>query len=453
MHLPCLRTISLAALGLALLVSGCGGAGNGVGRTTTAVVTTGAGGTAATQVDTSGTGAGQGVSVLGIWSDAELASFRALVAPWGGTMDFTGSRDITSLLTTRVEGGNPPDVAIPAEVGLFQQFANEGKLTPLSACAGLEEYVRANYPKAFVDLGTVNGKLYGFFMKADTKATIFYNPKFFQAHGYTPLTNDSSFDDLIALSDKIASEGTPPWSMGQEAGSGSGFPGSDTIQQILLNQESGRLYDDVVKGSAKFTDAQMKDAWAKFGKMALTPGYAVQGDAAGINRTAFEDATYPLFQSPPASAMTAIGGFATAAIKKRFPNAQPGIDYDFFPWPGGKVTGGANVAYAFNSDPGTCSFLRHIASANAQKIWVQRGGFTSVNRQVSLDAYPDPVARKLADQLTNAGTFKFDLDDAIGGALQQAEFQGVTRYLSDPSALDAILSGIERARGESAGGR
>ena len=43
---------------------------------------------------------------------------------------------------------------------------------------------------------------------------------------------------------------------------------------------------------------------------------------------------------------------------------------------------------------GTCSFLSHIAGADAQKIWVQRGGFTSVNKKVSLDSYPDPVARK-----------------------------------------------------------
>ncbi len=110
------------------------------------------------------------------------------------------------------------------------------------------------------------------------------------------------------------------------------------------------------------------------------------------------------------------------------------------------MTGGANIAYAFNHNPGTCSFLMHIVSADAQKIWVQRGGFTSVNKQVSFDAYPDPVSRKLADQLTKADVFRFDLDDAIGGATQQAEFQGVTSFLADKGRLDGLLSNIQSSR-------
>src|SRR5213596_3536434 len=68
-------------------------------------------------------GAAQGaVNVLGIWGSTELDAFNAMVKNWNGQVNFTGSRDITSLLTTRVQGGSPPDVAIPAEVGLFKQF-------------------------------------------------------------------------------------------------------------------------------------------------------------------------------------------------------------------------------------------------------------------------------------------------------------------------------------------
>ncbi|MCH7523295.1 MAG: hypothetical protein IH920_05950, partial [Chloroflexi bacterium] len=139
------------------------------------------------------------VDVLGIWGGDELESFEALFAPWvastGGEVDFVGTRDITTLLTLNVEGGTPPDIALPAEVGLFQRFAAAGELVPLSACPGLEETVLANYPQGFIDLGTVDGTLYGFFMKADTKGTIFYNPAFFTDNGYDPLTSDSSFQE------------------------------------------------------------------------------------------------------------------------------------------------------------------------------------------------------------------------------------------------------------------
>jgi alpha-glucoside transport system substrate-binding protein len=390
------------------------------------------------------------VDVLGIWGDEELVSFEAMVAPWetdtGGDMAFTGTRDITTVLTTRVEGGNPPDVAIPAEVGRFQQFAKEGKLTPLSACEGLEEEVRANYPQGFIDLGTVDGTLYGFFMKADTKGTIWYNPKFFADNGYEPLTADSTFDDLIALSEQILADGTPPWSIGVESGEASGWPGTDWIQQILLNEVGGAVYDAVIAGTIPFTDLQVKDAWDKFGQIALSEGYTVQGGAVGINATNFVDATYPPFESPPTAAMVYLSGPASGFITDQFPDAVAGEDFDFFPFPGGGVTGGANIVYAFNDDETTCSFLNYLASAEAQRIWVDRGGFTSVNSQVSLDAYPDAVSRAQAEQLTSAEVFRFDLDDAIGGALQLAEFDGVTQYLANPDNLDSILSGIEAAR-------
>ena len=391
------------------------------------------------------------VDVLGIWGGDELENFEAMVAPWeadtGGNMEFTGTREITSVLTTRVEGGNPPDVATPAEVGLFQDFARDGQLIPLSACDGLEEKVRAEYPQGFIDLGTVDGVLYGFFMKADTKGTIWYNPQFFQDNGYQPLTADATFDDLIALSDQILADGVvPPWSHGEFANGGTGFPGTDWIQQILLNEAGGDVYDGVIDGSVPFTDPRVKDAWEKFGQVSLSEGYVVQGGAEGINATSFIDATFPPFQSPPTAAMNYLGGFASGFIQEQFPDAVPEQDFDFFDFPGGAVTGGAAIVYAFNDDETTCSFLDWLASAESQQIWVNLGGFTSVNTHVGLDAYPDPVASAQAEQLTQAEVFRFDLDDAIGGDLQAAFFAGVTEYLADPDSLDDILENIEATR-------
>jgi alpha-glucoside transport system substrate-binding protein len=449
-----LLLLLLLAAGLAVVaLAACDDDDEGGPSPTATPVATGTPAATATPAAT-GTPAPQAgaVDVLGIWGgDPELPSFRAMVAPWeqdtGGTVNFTGTRDITSVLTTRVEGGNPPDVAIPAEIGLFQQFAQEGELAPLSECSGLEDKIRAAYPQSFLDLGTVDGTLYGFFMKADTKATVWYNPTFFQDNGYTPLTADSTFEELVSLSDQILNDGTvPPWSMGMEAGAGSGFAGSDWIQQILLNEAGADVYDGVIDGSIPLTDPQVKDAWEKFGQIALTQGYTVQGGSAGINATNFQDSVFPPFQTPPTAAMVYMGGFASGFITEQFPDAVPEEDFDFFTFPGGGVTGGANIVYAFNSDPSTCSLLDWLAGADSQQIWVERGGFTSLNSDVSLDAYPDPVARKQAQQLLEAEVFRFDLDDAIGGALQAALFTGVTNYLSNPGTLDSILANVEAAR-------
>ena len=46
-------------------------------------------------------------------------------------MQFTGTRDLSAVLTTRVAGGNPPDVAILPNPGQMIELANDGNLVSL----------------------------------------------------------------------------------------------------------------------------------------------------------------------------------------------------------------------------------------------------------------------------------------------------------------------------------
>ncbi len=452
-----LRVAGLGSIGLAgAALVGCAdddepADGNGGGVTTTPADGTATAAATADGTTTAEAGTGEigTVDVIGLWGETELESFEAMYGPWqdetGGTVEFTGTRDITAILTTRVEGGNPPHIAIPAEVGLFRQFVADGLVVPLSTL-GVDGVINDNYPEAFRELGTVDGELYGFFMKADTKGTIWYNPRLFEENGWEPLTAESTFDDLVALSQQILDAGVTPWSIGVESDAASGWPGTDWIQQIILNEHGAEVYEGLIDGSIPFTDERIRDSWEKFGQIALTEGFTVQGGATGINATNFQDAVYPPFEPEPRAAMVYLGGFAGGFITSQFPDAVPGEDFDFFPFPGGGVTGGANIVYAFDDSESTASLMQYLASADAQTIWVEQGGFTSVNTQVSLDSYPDEIARKQAEQLLEAEDFRFDLDDAIGGAVQTAYFTGVTEYLADPSRLEEILEAIESAR-------
>jgi alpha-glucoside transport system substrate-binding protein len=424
------------------------------------LVTLGILGTACSDDDdeetTSGTGgaAAGNVDVLGIWGSEELIKFEGMVEPWqdqnDGRVNFTGTRGVAAVLTTRVEGGNPPDIAIPAEVGLFRRFANEGKLTPLSACPGLEQKVRSEYPEEFVELATVNGQLYGFFMKADSKATIWYNPKTFDEENVEPLSANSDFDDLVQLSRRLQQSGVTPWSMGVEAAADSGWPGGDWVQQILLNESGREVYSGVVEGTIPFSDPRVKDAFRKFGEIVHTQGF-VLGGPTQVNATNFQNSVFPPFEPSPRAAMVYLLSAASGFIKDQFPNLQPERDYDFFPFPGGDVTGGANIVYAFNSDPGTCSLMTYLASAEGQARWVEQGGFTSVNKEVDLDSYPDAVARKQANQLLEADTFVLDLDDAIGGDVQTAMHAAMTQFIADPGRLDALLANLDSTRAQGGG--
>jgi alpha-glucoside transport system substrate-binding protein len=105
----------------------------------------------------------------------------------------------------------------------------------------------------------------------------------------------------------------------------------------------------------------------------------------------------------------------------------------------------------FNDTPASRSLMQYLSTGAAQQIWVGRGGFTSTNNQVSLNNYPDPLAAKVAEQLTSARIFRFDADDIWGGELQDAFWKGILDYLEDPSRLDSILQEIEAVAAEQPG--
>ena len=150
------------------------------------------------------------VDVLGVWGGEELDSFRAVVAPWeeatGGKVNFEGTRDLTAVVTTRVEGGNAPDIAILPNPGFMQQLAMGGDLQRLDGFLNMNT-IRSEYSQARVDLGSVDGGFYAIYFKASPKGTVWYNPKTFAANGWdTPAT----FDEMLALSDQIVSRGHDP---------------------------------------------------------------------------------------------------------------------------------------------------------------------------------------------------------------------------------------------------
>jgi alpha-glucoside transport system substrate-binding protein len=404
---------------------------------------------------------GEAVDALGIWGEEEQADFDAMVQPWidetGAEVNFIGTRDVNSILTTRVSGGDPPDVALPASLGIFQDLATQGELTPLSECPGLEEKVREEYSEQVVDLGTVDGELYGVFMKAGNKGTVWYNPAFFADNDYQPLTADSSFQDLLDLTEQIAAEKEAgehdvfPWSDAEEAGGGTGFPGSDWIQQIVLGEFGAEVYDQWVAHEIPYNDPQIMQAWEMFGQIILEPRY-VLGGAERALATTFSEGAIPLFTEPPQAAMHYLGSFNSGFITDPdlgFPTGlEAGTDFDLFPFPGGGATGDANVMMLFNSDPATCSFAEWMTGAESQAIWVARGGFTSLNNTVDLADYSSELDRRVAEQLTDPETvFRFDADDAMPsgvGGDNGAVFTGIINYLSGGD-LDQILQGIEDA--------
>jgi alpha-glucoside transport system substrate-binding protein len=388
------------------------------------------------------------LDVLNVWSGEEQDSFKAMVAPFtsqtGIKVNVESTRDLDAVLTTRIRGNNPPDIAILPNPGKMQELAGQGKLIALDSFLDMNQ-IKQDYAQAWLDLGSYQGKLYAIFMKAANKGTIWYNPQQFTANNWQTPTD---WQGLITLSDTIAASGKYPWSMGVSSGAASGWPAADWIDQIFLALNGGDLYDKWVNHKIPWTDASVKKAFQYFGQIAGGNHY-INGAPQSILATGFQDATYAPFSNPPTAYMYYLGDFAAGFITTQFKSAVPGTDFNFFPFPTlnpsitGAVTGGADVVVTMKNNSSVQKLVKYLATADAQTIWVKRGGFTSVNKSVPLSSYPDKVSQASAQMLSSAGVFRFGADDLMPSQVENAFWQGTLTYIQDQTKLDSVLSTIE----------
>jgi len=388
------------------------------------------------------------VTVLGVWGGTGLDNFRAMVYPFtektGIGMAFEGTRDLPAVLTTRVEAGNPPDLAILPNPGQMVELAKAGKLVDISTFMDMDQ-LKKDYAQSWLDLGSYEGTLYGIFMKAASKSLVWYNPKAFAAKGYKVPT---TWDEMIALSDQIVADGGTPWCIGVESGAASGWPATDWIEDIMLRTAGPEVYDKWVAHEIPWTDPAVKRAWELFGQIVLNEDY-VYGGTTGVLTTSFGDSPLPLFADPPGCYMHRQAEFITGAFKKVTPEPVPGEDYDFFPFPpidpkwGTPAMGGGDIVVMFNDTPEARALMQYLATAEAQEIWAAKGGYLSPNRGVSLDVYPDDITRKIAKALTSAEVFRFDASDLMPAAVGSGSFwTGTLDYIGGKD-LDSVLEAIE----------
>jgi len=331
----------------------------------------------------------------------------------------------------------------------MQEFAKIATLVDLGSFMDVKK-LGNEYAKTWIDLGSYAGRLYSIFISADLKSLVWYSPKAFANAGYQiPKT----WDELIALSDKIAAQGKAPWSIGLESGAASGWPGTDWIEDIMLRIASPETYDKWVDHKIPWTDPAVKRAWEIFGQIARNKKY-VYGGAATALTTNFGDAPNELFTSPPRAYMHKQATFIKSFILNYNPDLRPGEDFSFFPFPsidaeyGTPALGAADMFGVFNDTPEAQALMRYLVTAGAQEIWVAELGKLSANKRVNPSAYPDDLTRKAAEILASAKTFRFDGSDLMPAAVGSGSFwSGILDYVGGED-LDSVLERIEETAAE-----
>jgi alpha-glucoside transport system substrate-binding protein len=377
------------------------------------------------------------VRVVGSWSGAEEESFLAVVRPFeqqtGISVEYTGTRDLNGLLWQGVATKNPPDVAGLPGPGQMAEFARFGALQDLSTVIDVGAY-KADTVPTFIDLGTVDGKLVGVFIKATLKGLIWYNTRIYNL---PPPTTWQALTNNAALAKRDANT----WCTALASDATSGWPGTDWIEDFVLRKYGSDVYDDWVAGKLPWTSPQIKDAFQMYGDVVADSA----GGPSAVIATDFQDGGNGLFSDPPTCLFHHQATFMTEFFKSRAA-AREG-EYDFFPFPAldprfaNDVTGAGDLFGMFKDTPQARALMSYLVTPEAQSIWVERGGALSVNSQVT--DYPDPISKRAAALLTTADRFRFDGSDLMPEQLNEAFLQGVIEYTRTPSSLDDVLQHLD----------
>jgi alpha-glucoside transport system substrate-binding protein len=403
----------------------------------------------ATSTNSLGIG-GAHVHVLGVWSGPELASFEAVASAWekasAAVVDWEGTDDMGRALADHRQAGDPPDIAILPNLALMDQLARDDALIPLNTVLDMTA-IEKDYGPAWIELGSRDEQLYGIFYKVTDKAGVWYNPKAFAAAGYNVPT---TWNEMTMLADTIVGDGHTPFSVVAARGPASGWALTDWISEIVLNTCGPDLYDEWIASGISWNDACIKRSFGMFTKLVSTKGY-VLGGSQRIIATGDDAGADPLYTDPPSAYLCYLPSFAQAFIAASHPDLEPGTDYDVFRFPTidprykGAVTIGADVPVMVSDTPAARAFMTYLASAPAQEAWIKLGGFTSVNRSVSMDSYQDPVARTVAEELSEAKVSRFSAGDMMPASLQRAWWGAMLDLVTDPTKVDSILDRMTAA--------
>lgn len=393
--------------------------------------------------------AGQSIEVAAVWTGDEQQRFQDVLRGFeertGATVSYSSFGDNPgAFLGTRISGGNPPDVAVLAQPGVVQDFVSQGALQPIDDVAG--DLVESNYAPVWRELGTYNGKLYGVWFKAANKSTWWYDVATFNRAGVRP---PGSWDELKKAAETLTAYGVAPFAIG----GANGWVLTDWFENVYLRTAGRDKYDQLAKHELPWTDESVKQALRTladvWGRREWLAGQPLQ--------VTFSDSVTQVYAEPPLAA-TVFEGFFVAGVIESQTNAVLGTDADFFPFPSlgqeqaeaeGPVVVGGDQAVLMQATEGGKALIRFLASPEAAETWAAGGGFLSPNQALDASVYPDDLARRAAEALTEAEVVRFDLSDLQPSAFGATSGQGMWKlfqdFLATPSNVDGIAQQLEAA--------
>ena len=387
---------------------------------------------------------GKVVTMMMGFAGAEATNLEATLKPFedstGVDIQYNGvSPGFEQQINVVVEAGNPPDIALIPQPGLVKKFAASGDILPLPA--DIEALYDSNYAPGWKALATADdGKVYGTFHRVNVKSQIFYPKAEFEAAGYTVPT---TWDELEALQDKMAADGTPPWCVGLDVG----WPGTDWVEALMLRTVGSEGYDKWISHETPFTDPSVKNAF-QIASTIFTSETLQYGGPTYAVQTKWDVPPKVQFEAPPKCWLTNMGNFVTAAFTEDV-NAALDERVGVFTLPeidsaiGTPALVGGDTTVAFRDAPEVWALIKFMSGPESSVEWAKAGGALFPYKNQDVANYPTQLYQSFAKGLAEAPDVRFDGSDLMPPAVGNKSFWEGILKIAQGADIDTTLQEID----------
>ncbi len=391
------------------------------------------------------------IEVMYAFTTDQESGFQDEVNAWAKDNDvkvtFTQQSDFNSIINTRVQGNDAPDVAMFPQPGIMIDMAKQGLLADLSDI--VDKGDMDNMIQGALETGQVDGTQYAIPMSINVKSIVFYPKKAAEAAGLT--TPPATLDDLFTLTDTIAATGTTPWCFGIESGAATGWPATDWVENLMLANYGSDVYNQWVAHEIPFNDPKVIAVLDQIDKLLLADG-KTNGGRKSIASNNFNTAANPMFDNPPGCYMYRQGNFV--AKEGGFPDAVL-ADLDntvgVFPMPGKSaddkpVLGGGDLAGIFSKDNESAKKLVQFLASKEYGTngYAKTGAWISPRTDFDGSQYPTELLGSIAKIATESTEFAFDGSDQMPGEVGSGSFwREMTAWISGQETAKQAADNIE----------
>lgn len=304
------------------------------------------------------------VTILGTWTGPQGERFEELLDDFGIPHDYEGTAAQRDVLLSQVQAGEPPDIVIMPGLGELAEYAHQNRLKRLD---GLDVYNKGEYGPPWQPSGNGAEPVYWVPLRADLKSIVWHRNDTDPPKSPQPLSS---------------------WCIGMGDDGPSGWPGTDWIEDLVLQRSGPKAYEQWVRGDLEWTSEPVTGAWKAWGDLlaqdARLAKRALVTDHRGPDRG--KRGTGLLFGSSGCTlehqgsfAPFFYGGKAKEATFMDSAKLLPGGPYEKVK--AHEVTG--DFAALFSDSDRAKELLRELASESGQQEWVDLAEVFSANNKVS----------------------------------------------------------------------